>query len=158
MSTALIIGDIQESLRRVKWPHLLRRVETTEAFAEVYDEFTGLAQSRELVVHDVSLFSRSSRLAKFLEETNHRVLCLASTDNLDRVLLSRFQRIYKRDTGADLFSGVEDKREAMSVVSSGVDFVRAAMVHYPRAVPELIRVKHFRFGKRISELVLGGET
>jgi hypothetical protein len=76
--------------------YVVREAHCPEEFRELYSELGTLSTDRVIVVHDISDVGRTGVLCKWLEESSEsRVLCLASRDNVDAVLLSRFTRVVK---------------------------------------------------------------
>ena len=66
-----------------------------ETWESRLDALYGCSSELPVLIGDVSTNRGSSRLLKFVEESHTPVACFASTDNFDRVFLSRFMEITK---------------------------------------------------------------
>lgn len=75
--------------------HYISNVEETR---ELIQELSGISLEKPIVIDDVSLLYRDTILLKFIEESNLKLILLASQDNLSTTLLSRIKTIKKFST------------------------------------------------------------
>lgn len=152
MPAVLIVGPVEQSLAGLDGDLVVRKVSSVDDFRRVYEEFASLRTSRVLVLHDVAALRGTARLAKFLEETGNRVVCLSSEDCLDEMTESRFSRVVKTPT-LEKFSGHDDAEAlAAALDSEDVSPEVAALRHFPRALPDVSSASRSRFRKKLLAL------
>lgn len=109
----LIIGDVQSIATNFeKQGALVRLFRDVQTFRQVEEETFSLVSRVPLVIGDLSLVRGSGRLAKYLEEASpEEIICLASRDCFDAVVLARITKKVKERSVPD-FLGKTDCRKA----------------------------------------------
>ena len=115
----LIIGDVQKlATEFASQGALVRLFKDVVSYRQVVDEVFSLETDLPVVVGDLSLIRESGRLAKFLEEAApERIVCLASRDCFDSVVLARISRKVK-DPSIPEFSGSVDVVKAVEAATN----------------------------------------
>jgi len=90
----------------------IHSIENLDDLREFIRDHVGMVRSHPLAVSDLSAVGKYvSHILKFVEECPFPLICLASRDNLPRVLLSRFMSI-KKDP--DWITNVSSSAEALA--------------------------------------------
>lgn len=90
----LLIGGARTIFKSMYTGNILN-IYNVESTRDLIQELSGIDLEKPLVIDDLSLLYRDTILLKFLEETNLKLILLASKDNLSSTLLSRMKIIKK---------------------------------------------------------------
>lgn len=115
----LIIGDVQKMATDFeRQGALVRLFKDTNTFRTVVQEVFSLETSLPVVVGDLALIRESGRLAKFLEEAvPENMICLASRDCFDSVVLARISRRIKQPTVPSFTGQIDSKKRKEALLS-----------------------------------------
>ena len=85
---------------------------------ELIQELSGISLEKPLVIDDISLLYRSTILLKFIEESELKLILLASKDNLSSTLLSRIKTIKKYPDESNISFNLTSIKDAEKHIKS----------------------------------------
>lgn len=150
----LIVGDVQSLANNfAKQGALVRLFKNAETFRTIVQETFTLVTDKPLVIGDLALVRGSGRLAKYLEEAMpEKIICLASKDCFDQVVLARITRKIK-EPSVSQFSGKVDVRKAReALMKHPVDW-DVILESDPFICPLAIEAAHSPHRKRIAGMI-----